>query len=302
MGKRAAMSRQIIHAITTQKQRIWAGQQFIKLDRFIAKIRGKKRRLKLLNLDIKLADSCNLCCAYCTQFAPLFKDGTFLSLEDYRRDLNRIRELTDQLKFVRFTGGEPLLNADIIKFFDVTRELFPRTEIRMITNGILLPQQSKAFWLACQKHNVHISISEYPIKIDRETIERRKNEYGLDIHYWGGKSDGWTKTGFDLSGGQDAYNNYFDCETSNDCITLKNGKLYTCGLLSVTNTFNDHFGQNLAITERDYIDIYKAQNIYEILDFLRTPMPFCRYCALKSKQDGLKWRASKKALTEWSAN
>lgn len=53
------------------------------------------------------------------------------------------------------------------------------------------------------------------------------------------------------------------------------------------------------VSENDYIDIYKARNIDEILDFLTKPMPFCRYCDFTNISFGRKWAVSEKKLSEW---
>jgi hypothetical protein len=55
----------------------------------------------------------------------------------------------------------------------------------------------------------------------------------------------------------------------------------------------------LGIAENDYIDIYKAKNIDEILEFLAKSMPFCRYCDFSKISFGRKWEASGKKLSEW---
>jgi hypothetical protein len=53
------------------------------------------------------------------------------------------------------------------------------------------------------------------------------------------------------------------------------------------------------ISENDYIDIYRARNMDEILDFLAKPVPFCRYCDFSNISFGRKWTVSKRKLSEW---
>jgi hypothetical protein len=53
------------------------------------------------------------------------------------------------------------------------------------------------------------------------------------------------------------------------------------------------------VSENDRIDIYKAKDIGEILDFLAKPMQFCRYCDFSNISFGKKWAVSEKKLSEW---
>jgi hypothetical protein len=80
---------------------------------------------------------------------------------------------------------------------------------------------------------------------------------------------------------------------------LVDGKLYTCARIAYIKYFNDYFGQDIEVTERDYIDIYKARNMDEIFDFLCSPMPFCRYCGIKHTIWDIGWSTSKKDISEW---
>jgi hypothetical protein len=104
---------------------------------------------------------------------------------------------------------------------------------------------------------------------------------------------------FDLSGKQNVKQNFKLCYMSNECIQLYNGKLYTCATVSYVDFFNEKFKQNLKVSSDDYIDIYKAKNKDEILNFLSKPIPFCRYCDIKKTKHGIKWEITKKEIGEW---
>jgi hypothetical protein len=47
------------------------------------------------------------------------------------------------------------------------------------------------------------------------------------------------------------------------------------------------------------MDIHKAQNIEDILTFLATPMPFCRYCNPKGMIWDIGYGISKQDIREW---
>lgn len=52
----------------------------------------------------------------------------------------------------------------------------------------------------------------------------------------------------------------------------------------------------------DIVDIYKASSFDELLDFVCMPVPFCRYCNIRGKVDGIKFGISKKQISEWTGS
>jgi MoaA/NifB/PqqE/SkfB family radical SAM enzyme len=209
-------------------------------------------------------------------------------------------------------GGEPLLNRDINKFMEVSRKYFKDTYIYIVTNGILLDKMDASFWETACENNIWIGISPYPIKLDINLIKHLSKKYsvpcgfyqGYGIVDFGGLEDNRGKKmfrwAFDLQGKQNYKVNFMKCGYANGCITLKSGKLYTCAMAPHIEHFNKQFGEKLEITERDYIDIYKAKNIEEIMEFLATPIPFCRYCNLRKVTYNHEWSVTKKEISEWT--
>jgi hypothetical protein len=104
---------------------------------------------------------------------------------------------------------------------------------------------------------------------------------------------------FDINGRQSVVDNFRICYGANFCINLEDGKLATCPIPFVIKHFNKYFNQNIPVTEKDYIDIFKVKSVNEIFDFLRKPAPICAYCNLKGITYGINWAVSKKELAEW---
>ncbi|MDR2803389.1 MAG: hypothetical protein LBB22_03760 [Treponema sp.] len=104
----------------------------------------------------------------------------------------------------------------------------------------------------------------------------------------------------DLNGGQNIKKSFNVCFFANSCISLNDGKLYTCGLPVSIQHFNGYFGKDIQASEEDFIDIYKVNTVDEILDFLCKPIPFCRYCDWQNIETRLPWRISKKEISEWT--
>ncbi len=96
-------------------------------------------------LRISLTDKCNLNCQYCNperSNAQKIKRSDILNFDEL---LRLIDIFTSQLgvKKIRFTGGEPLVRKDVIKFFEMMYPLKVKYgfETGMTTNGTLLEEK-----------------------------------------------------------------------------------------------------------------------------------------------------------------
>jgi MoaA/NifB/PqqE/SkfB family radical SAM enzyme len=261
---------------------------------------NKLKRRKILSFEVHIADHCNLNCKGCDHFSPI-ADEKYLDIDIFNRDCKRIATLTkNKVHLIKLLGGEPLLHPQLIDFLDITRKYFPNSHIIILTNGILLLKQSNEFWETCKKNNISIHISKYPIKIDHRAIELLAKTHDIVLEYAGGQVKEMWRIPFDINGTQDIKFNVKECFRFNKCIFLQDGKLYTCPMIPCIKHFNKYFNQNLEVTEDDYIDIYKARSIDEILTFLCKPVPFCRYCNFKEAvTGGITWSISKKDISEW---
>jgi MoaA/NifB/PqqE/SkfB family radical SAM enzyme len=200
-------------------------------------------------------------------------------------------------------GGEPLLHPQITSIFDIINLNFDSYTAAVVTNGILLNKQSPIFWESCRKNAIEIIITKYPINLNFDFLKDIAEKYGVKIKFWGNTEttiQTMQRVPLDLKGKQNYIRSFKICSISNGCITLKEGKLFTCSLVPHINHFNEYFNQNLQVTKDDYIDIDKAKNIKEILEFLSKPIPFCRYCNIGKKTGFIKWSISKKDIKEWT--
>ena len=259
---------------------------------------------RLNNFEVHLVEHCNLNCQGCNHYSPL-AEKEFMDISVFRRDFARMAELTKgDVNYINLLGGEPLLHENLLDFFPIAREYFPNPTINLVSNGILLSTQSEKFWEDCKKYNITICVTKYPLEnINWDKIEEKINSYGLELVYWGVNKDpikySWIFP-MDIEGSQDATTNFLDCRDANKCIFLRDGKLFTCVEPPNIHHFNKFFGTNIPVTDRDYIDIYKAKDINEILDFLAKPIPFCKYCNVKARKYHIPWDRSKKDIKEWT--
>ncbi|MDO5749923.1 MAG: GTP 3',8-cyclase MoaA [Rothia sp. (in: high G+C Gram-positive bacteria)] len=97
------------------------------------------------DLRISLTDKCNLRCIYCMpaeglQWLP--KDNLLSAEEIIRLADVAISELG--VEEIRFTGGEPLVRADLVDIIAGIHALHPEVPLAMTTNGIGLEKRAQA--------------------------------------------------------------------------------------------------------------------------------------------------------------
>jgi len=262
-------------------------------------IRGK-RLTKLFPIEVHVTEHCNLNCKGCNHFSSIAGEE-YLAPERFEQDFKRLAEISDKYFEIKILGGEPLLHPRITEFFDIARKYFPKLPIQVTTNGILLTAMSEAFWQNCHNNTITVMVSLYPIKLNRKAIKKIAKAHKVKLAFNGSTAENrMCKLPLDLSGSQDMKKSHQKCAISwGCCVTLREGRIYTCCIAAHIRFFNEYFKQNLAITDKDYIDIYKVSSKDEIIDFLEKPFPFCRYCKTSDTQFAQLWGITKKEITEW---
>jgi cyclic pyranopterin phosphate synthase len=94
-------------------------------------------------LRLSVTDRCNLRCLYCQgtkDFSPIPHENV-LRYEELARLIRVAASLG--IDKVRLTGGEPLGRRGFFHFLDMARAAAPETSLRLTTNGILLPGNTR---------------------------------------------------------------------------------------------------------------------------------------------------------------
>ena len=93
-------------------------------------------------IETHIVEHCNLKCRGCSHFSGLAAPQ-FKNLNDFCTEFEALSRLTNKnIHTIRLMGGEPLLHPDVVEFCKITRNLFPNSEIVLVSNGILLEQLS----------------------------------------------------------------------------------------------------------------------------------------------------------------
>lgn len=91
---------------------------------------------------------------------------------------------------------------------------------------------------------------------------------------------------------------FLECKYSNNDTCLNDGKLFICPHAAYINIFNEYFNESFD-NRNAGISIYEY-NRDEIIEFLRSPNSFCRYCHINDKKNKrICWSHTQHKKEEW---
>lgn len=225
-------------------------------------------------METEITEFCNLNCKGCCDFSNLATEKTFYELEEYTKDLRRMAELFSNIKKIRLMGGEPLLNPCLTEYIRTAREIFPAADIRIVSNGLLIPKLDNESLKIIKENNCKFDISNYPPtrklfpKI-KERLEMFHIEYDL----------GFPMNCFFRSilenPADDPAPAFKNCIFTH-CHMMAHGKLSPCSFSHCIGRLNQEFG--LSYPERDFVDLYSDTSGEEIIRRFNNPHEFCKCC------------------------
>ena len=257
----------------------------------------------LPHIEFSLAYHCNLncaCCCHCSPIAPV----SFMPLDIFEKDLDRIQKITQgKVRHIILLGGEPLLNKNVEEYLKLTRKYFNNSVIILLTNGLLLNDMPDSFWRTCCSSNTIIHHAFYPLYEkypDLAPSYEKSTKYNVKIKSAGKPRYKFYQMLLSNKNTNDVEKRYKSCINKIKCAVIDNGIFYPCHVIFSANTFlNKKFKEfALPVTEKDYVDIYKIKSLEKILEFLKKPKDFCKYCHYSPKTKKL-WTLSKGEAAEW---
>lgn len=254
---------------------------------FLYEIDISKPRLEYYEYHV--ADHCNLKCKGCGHYSNVAA-ARFGDLEQYKKDIKRLKELFWGVKRIRLMGGEPLLNTKLADFCVATREIFPDANIRVVTNGLLIPSINKEILEAMEENYIGFDITQYPPtsemvgEIELKCIENNIH-FSLSpvvekfFHY-------------NIADESDKIQNHGKC-VSQKCHFLENGKISVCAFPILWERIASKItDQKINLLKEDSINIYEEELTgFKLNDFLSNPIPMCRYCDY-TKMEWFEWRGN----------
>lgn len=223
-------------------------------------------------LEYKVCDHCNLGCRGCSHFANLVGRPVFRDFQECQKDLRQLKQLIPHIGKIRLLGGEPFLHPQLQHFAMEFRRIYPYSDIRICTNGLLLAEQTDAQLDIFAENHIGVDITCYPVlapQIDRLVARLKKKQVFVYVE---------TRQSFKpvllpkaTDGGP------VSLAYCND-VNLYEGKLSPCPIALTIGYFNAYFNNNYP-TENTMIELSEPNLTGpEVLRRLRQPLPLCAYC------------------------
>lgn len=228
-------------------------------------------------LEIPIVEYCNLNCKGCSHFSSLAKKDDCLSYEEIKRDVIRLKELIPNILQIRILGGEPLLHRDLIRVLKCIREVYSRSEIRVVTNGLLLPKMENDFWATLRDYGIGIDISMYKSTFHNlsKILDVLKKE---NANYKCTDLIEKFRKRMVLNPQDSASSNFQNCPVGSNCTCLYKGGISACPAPFVIRHFNSYFNTNIN-GDNDILNIFQSDISKEyIFTFLKRPLNMCAYC------------------------
>jgi MoaA/NifB/PqqE/SkfB family radical SAM enzyme len=205
--------------------------------------------------------------------------------------MTRLFQLFSNIARIRLLGGEPLLHPLISEFIEATRCFFPKSNLSLVTNGILLPTMDDRFYEVLKNNNITLDVTVYPPLKDKiPELVSRAVQYEIPVHYQ--YADYFCRF-LNPHGTSDKEKTHKECWV-NYCTFLREGKIYPCALPALAHIINQKFGWN--IPDDGYIDIHSDITGDDIWSFIWKPISTCAYC---TKGTWFSWEQSQQQPDEW---
>lgn len=245
----------------------------------IAKICLYTERTELETMEIHVAEHCNLNCKNCSMFCGLVETCDFPCYQEFEEGIKQLKNFFPHIKKFRIIGGEPLLNPELDKYICLIRNVYPYTDIRLISNGILVTKMSDQLIQTIIDNDVTFIVTQYiSLKHSIDEINRFLSKTG--IRYIVTEALLEFQKIYNALGDSDIDENFYRCHWKGSCATMYGTKIATCYVPFVIHYFSDKF--NLAIEETGKIDLMEeGLTAQEIIKRMHTPFDMCRYCAPK---------------------
>jgi len=242
----------------------------------IWRVSGKKRYRVIPRIEVNLIDACNLKCKACTHFSSIFQKGSVYPLDEYKKDLLRLRQI-GQIVRLRLLGGEPLLLDDLDQYVELAREVLPETDIEIVTNGILIPKADRKILSTIQACHVRIVITPYQPTLRMKDQIAACLDAARILWSMDGEKISCFSRNLTLEKIHDANVSCANC-LSAFCTFLRKGRLYKCPVDGLMGDFCEYYQlQRVAESGTDiYLDedtVYNAVTAYAL-----KPIEMCRYC------------------------
>jgi len=258
-------------------------------------------------IECDIVDHCNLRCNGCGHKSNIANEH-YLDLDMFKIDFQRLAQLFSNISTIRVMGGEPLLHPQVTDFLKVAKESFPNSDVRLVTNGLLIPAVNESIFDYISKNGITVDISLYMPTFKR-WHEIKKVLKMHNVRYQLGEPVTRFLRGTDVVK-RDYRDVFSKCKTT--CTTLRDGKISRCGFERGIPILSEYFNKrdwDIDESMPSLIDIHEeGLDGWEIVNRLNKPFAACSYCrtgnyendALYDEKLTRPWRCNQKpTLSDW---
>jgi len=260
--------------------------------------------------EFYIINVCNLACPGCNRFNNYQFNG-YQRWSDYA-DIYKQWAQQVVIGTIGILGGEPLLNPTFMEWVVGINQLWPRKQIRIITNGFRLDRQSKLYSTLQQHQNIELCVGIHNKQHRKEIIQKVKdftqaphrvifnsdepyrqymtitdaNDVKIKIEYnW------WFHQGAIVTQDDQLTLHKSNIEKAHEICHMKNchhfirGELYKCGVVAVLPEFDQQNSLTLDEEDRQLMHNYHPLNISQSFESkkqfvsdLQNPIDQCRFC------------------------
>lgn len=242
-----------------------------------------KKAVLIPFVEMVITTFCNLKCKFCSNLIPYYKDSEVTEKETIFRWIDNLSKRAAIVFRLKIHGGEPLTHPDIAEIIDYACSKDNILDVRISTNGTIIPQANT--WKAMQNSKFHLHISDYEstCNISTDKLEQLAKQFG--VNFFKMKDEPWQDLGGLYKRERAIKEQKILVEKCNmsGCRSLQEGRLYVCSR-SRHGERQGHYIQR----EDEALDIIKGFSFESYLSFYqRYNFTACNYCdgAIKGKNE-----------------
>ena len=234
-------------------------------------------------IEMVITTKCNLKCKFCSNLIPYYQNPCVEKKEDV---FNWIDILSQKAKYVfrlKIHGGEPLTHPDIAEIITYACSKENILDVRLSTNGTIIPDKTTLLAMTDPKFRLHISDYEKSCGIKTDKLEFLCKQLGINLFKM--KDEPWQNLGGVSLRDRptcDKIQMIKDCNMSM-CRSFQKGFLYVCSRAGhgerqghFVNKDVDYLNFNGELTFDNYLTFFGNYNFAA-----------CDYCdgAIKGKNE-----------------
>jgi len=240
----------------------------------------------IFDLEINVVYGCNLNCNYCAHLSNYLKG--YVCTDDIEQWYNTWSQRLIPQQF-SVLGGEPLLHPHLPKILRLTKEHWGQSKLQLVSNGLLLAEQSADVWSALQETDILVSLSRHTQ--NQRFVEKQDTgiqlleTYGIRHEIRPSYID-WRKyyrvhNGKILPYSSNPSRAWNNCYLKHRCMTLMDNAVFKCSHIAcLTHAFKKGVIGAEWQPLWEYSPLMPDASDEEIQEFMRMqPVSVCRLCA-----------------------